>query len=146
MRSLTNPAAIAATLCLLFCSCGKEEGFRKDTMPVTGQVSVDGQPGDSLRVTCHNVKGIDTEHPTTSSAVTDKEGKFEIATYEAADGVPEGDYVLTFMWGQWNMHSMTYGGPDKLNGRYSDPESSEVRFTVEEGKPVDLGKIDLTTK
>jgi 5-hydroxyisourate hydrolase-like protein (transthyretin family) len=133
-----------AALCLVFSSCGEEQ-FRKETFPVTGEVHVDGQPAADLAVRCIDVKGLDKEHPTTSSAFTDQTGKFEISTYETADGVPAGDYVLTFQWGQWNRMTMSYGG-DKLDGRYADAKKSEVRFTVQQGQPTDLGRIDLTTK
>src|SRR3989304_3197914 len=142
----TKRLVFLLTLCLLLCSCGPEEPFRKETFPVTGEVSVDGQPAAILQVTCHDVKGIDTEHPTMSQAMTDPAGKFQIATYEAADGVPEGEYVLTFMWGKLNPLGGTYGGPDKLNDRYTDPKTSEHRFTVTKGKPTDLGRIELSTK
>jgi hypothetical protein len=137
--------AFVAAGCLLLCSCGKDEGFRKETFPATGEVYVDGQPAGQLKVECHNLAGIDKENPTFSQAFTDENGKFEIATYEAADGLPEGEYVLTFMWGELDLISGGYGGPDKLNGRYTDPQTSEHRFKVEAGKPTDLGKIELTT-
>jgi hypothetical protein len=147
MRTLMRRAAIPAALIVLFCSCSKEEGFRKETFPVKGEVYVDGSPAPQLQVTCHDVKGMDKEHPTFSSAFTNEEGKFEISTYESADGVPEGEYVLTFMWGQMNMISMSYGGPDKLNGRYRDPKAADAkRVTVTKGTPADLGRIELTTK
>jgi len=136
----------AASLCLLLCSCAEEGPVRKETYPVTGEVYVDGQPAADVAVTCNDVKGLDTEMPTTSSGVTDQNGRFQISTYESSDGVPPGEYTLTFMWGQRNLMTMSYGGPDKLNGRYSDPKASEVRFTVESGKPADLGQIQLTTK
>ena len=139
-------AALIAAWCLLLSSCNKEEAFRKETFPVTGEVYVDGQPAAQLAVECHDVAGIDKEHPTVSQAYTDESGKFQIATYEAADGVPAGEYVLTFMWGQYNAISASYGGPDKLNDRYTDAETSEERFKVVEGEPTDLGRIELTTK
>ena len=41
--------------------------------------------------------------------------------------------------------SRGYDG-DKLNGRYTDPQKSAIKFTVEPGEPIDLGTIDLTTK
>jgi hypothetical protein len=139
-------SALMAACCLLLCSCGQEEAFRKETFPVTGEVYVDGEPAAQLQVTCHDLAGIDKEHPTFSQAFTNESGRFEIATYEAADGVPEGEYVLTFMWGQLNLISGGYGGPDKLNGRYTDPGASQHRFKVEAGKPTNLGRIELTTK
>ena len=146
MKGSMTRLAVPAVFCILLCSCGKEDQFRKETYPVAGVVYVDGQPAANLAVRCIDVNGIDKENPTTSSALTDKEGKFEIATYESADGVPEGEYVLTFTWGDWNLISGTYGGPDKLNGRYADHKSSQVRYKVEKGNPNDLGRIDLSTK
>lgn len=146
MRIPVKLAIVATIACLLLSACGKEQVARKETFPVKGEVYVDGQPADGLAVTCHNVAGLDKEQPTSSSAFTDSQGKFEISTYESADGVPEGEYVLTFMWGKWNTISMTYGGPDKLNGRYDDPKTSEFKVSVQKGKPTDLGRIELTTK
>jgi hypothetical protein len=50
------------------------------------------------------------------------------------------------MWGELNLFSMQYGGPDKLKGRYNDPKKSQIRCKVEKGKPADLGRIELSTK
>ena len=134
------------SLCLLFSSCAQqEEPFRKETSPATGIVHVDGKPAAVLQIMCHDVKGMDTEHPSVSAGMTDQEGKFTISTYESGDGMPPGDYVLTFLWGEMNRMKGGYGGPDKLNDRYSDPKTSEVKFTVVEGQPTDLGTIELTT-
>ena len=147
MKIFTRCAAVAATVLVLFCSCNEPQENRKETFPVTGEVYVDGSPAAQLQVTCHDVNGLDKEQPTMSSAFTNDEGKFEISTYASADGVPEGEYVLTFVWGKMNMVSMSYGGPDQLDGRYSDPENPDAqRVTVTKGTPTDLGRIELTTK
>lgn len=144
--------AVSRSFCiipLLFFGVGcseKPDPNRLKTFPVTGTVLVDGKPAESLAITCHNVKGLDTKTPTLSQAFTDKDGKFEIGTYNKGDGVPEGEYVLTYLWGDWQPISMAYGGPDKLNDRYNSPEKSPTKFKVEKGKPLDLGKIELTTK
>jgi hypothetical protein len=136
---------VAASAALSGCG-KKDEPHRKPTFPVTGQVVVDGKsPGEAIKIECHPVGGMDQEHPSVSQTMTAPDGKFEIATYETGDGVPQGEYVLTFMWGKMNLISMSYGGPDKLNNRYSDPKQSEFKFKVED-KPVDLGRIELTTK
>ncbi|MFV1966544.1 MAG: hypothetical protein ACC628_14055 [Pirellulaceae bacterium] len=144
MRRFTWMGVLAA-FCLLLCSCGEEGPPRKETYPVTGEVYVDGKPVVQLAVRCINVTGIDKADPTFSSAFTDEEGKFEISTYEQSDGVPEGEYILTFEWGQWGL-SGSYGGPDKLKNRYKDPKKSAFHVTVESGKPADVGRIDLSTK
>lgn len=133
----------------ILAGCGKkEQPFRKDTTGVVGQVIVDGEPVPAtkpLKVDCHNVAGFDQQHPTVSSCLTGEDGKFQISTYETGDGVPEGDYVLTFMWGRMDLIGGSYTGPDQLNGKYTEPEKSEIKFTVTKGKPVDLGRIELST-
>lgn len=128
-------------------SCSEEGPHRKETYPVTGRVTVDGNVPDSpIQVTCHSTMGIDQEHPTFSASMTGTDGSFELSTYETGDGVPPGEYVLTFFWGKMNLVSMNYGGPDKLKDRYKDPEKSPVKFTVEPGKPTELGLIELKTE
>lgn len=128
-------------------SCGKPQQYRKETFPVTGRVVVDGQPPSSpIQIECHNVAGMDQQHPTVSQTMTGEDGKFAISTYESGDGVPAGEYALTFYWGQLNLISANYGGPDKLKKRYRDPKKSEIKFTVEPGQPTDLGTLELTTK
>ena len=135
--------------CVLTGCSKKEEPFRKQTSVVTGQVIVDGTPVPAespMKVECHNVAGMDQEHPTISSALTREDGKFEISTYESGDGLPAGDYVLTFMWGKMNLIAGSYGGPDKLKGKYNNPDKSIFKISVKEGEPVELGKIELKTK
>ncbi|MGE5191197.1 MAG: hypothetical protein ACM3U2_01765, partial [Deltaproteobacteria bacterium] len=128
------------------CSgCGESSSNRTPTYPVVGAVLVDGQPVEMLAVRCVRLSEADKEHPTESQCFTAADGTFEISTYEAGDGVPEGEYVLTFQWGEWNLFSRTYDG-DKLDGRYSDPAKSATKFEVVAGEPTDLGTIELTTK
>ncbi len=125
--------------------CGKSGPERIPTYPVVGQVLVDGEPVEMLAVRCVRLSDVDKEHPTQSQGFTAADGTFEISTYESGDGVPAGEYVLTFQWGEWNKFSHSYGG-DKLDGRYSDPAKSETKFEVIAGEPTDLGTIELTTK
>ena len=129
------------------CACGKKDDGRKPTFPVTGQVYVDGKPPDSpILISCHPVGGIDKANPTVSAARTGDDGKFSISTYKSGDGIPEGEYVLTFYWGKENLFTRSYGGPDRLNGRYKDPKKSPWHITVKAGEPTDMGRIDLTSK
>ncbi len=145
MIVLARRFVVPLALCLLFCSCSGEPE-REPTYPVQGVVSVDGTPAAGLQVTCHAVEGMGTDAGRVCSGMTLEEGEFEINTFTLGDGVPEGDYVATFMWGKTNYATMTYGGPDKLKKRYSDPQESQVKFTVKDGEPTDLGTIELTTK
>ncbi len=145
---------VMAGLLLVPLGCGSEPGpERKPTFKVHGKVTVDGKTPDSpIQVHCHLLSEPDPNQTTVTAAQTDNDGHFELSTYESGDGVPAGEYALTFEWKQLNLVSMSYGGPDKLNKRYNDPEKSEIRFTVkepaegEEAQPIDLGTIELTTK
>jgi 5-hydroxyisourate hydrolase-like protein (transthyretin family) len=138
------PLAVATAA---LAGCGSDDPSRKETVHVAGQVFIDGQPAPApINVMCHDVKGLDKEHPTVSQAMTDNQGRFEISTYESGDGIPPGEYVLTFEWGAISLVSMQYGGPDKLEGRYSDPQKSPFRFQVESGKPLDLGRLELVSR
>ena len=127
--------------------CGVYQGTRtaRQPFPSPARSRSMGQACRELAVTCHDTKGIDKADPTVSAAFTDEEGNFKISTFEAGDGVPVGDYVLTFAWGKMNLLTMQYSG-DKFNGKYADPKTSTHKFTVKEGVPTDLGTIELTTK
>jgi hypothetical protein len=133
-------------LSLLILGCGRKGPPRKQTFPVKGKVLVDGkEPGSSVQIECHSTGPVDTKMHTFSQANTNPDGTFEIATYSSGDGVPVGEYKLVFSWQEFNLMSRSYGGPDKLNKRYNNPEKSEITFKVVD-KPVDLGEIKLTTK
>lgn len=140
-------------LCLLLIvclqiSCSGKRGDRKETFPVTGQITVDGAvPTDPVQITCHNQAEVDKANPTfPPPSVTGPEGKFTIDTYEKGDGLPVGKYALTFYIGKYNVINNNYGGPDALKDRYKDPKKSEVTFDVTGPEPLDLGTINLTTK
>ena len=125
---------------------GSEQAFRKPTSPATGTVTVDGlPPGTAIQIQCHPIGAVDTEHPSVSATETDPAGKFAISTYESGDGLPAGEYTLTFTWQEFNVMSRAYSGEDKLNGRYQDPQTSPIKLTVKEGEATDMGIVALTT-
>lgn len=135
--------AVFTALALVAGSCSSGP-TQKPTFPVTGVVLVDGKPAADLQVTLHNVQGMDSEAPTHTAGRTDQDGKFAVSTYSDGDGAPAGEYTLTFVWNQLNRMSMSYEG-DKLKGKYEDPQGSQFKVTVKPGKPVDMGRIELST-
>ena len=147
-RTVRIMPLFVAVLVVVLSSCSEEESTfeRNETYPITGQILVDGKPEQQIVVRCNPVSQAEGAHPITASAFTDAEGKFSISTYEGGDGAQAGEYKLTFVWGQINLLTGAYGGPDKLKDKYADPESSEFTVTVESGKQNDLGVIELTTK
>jgi hypothetical protein len=145
---------LALSLCgLLICGhlvgCGSPPPPgppQQPTFPVQGIVTVDGTPVEGLEVSCHDAKLIATGNSVVATAYTDAEGKFQLSYYKPGDGLPEGNYSLTFLWGEFNLLSRSYGGPDKLKNRYSSAKDSKVTFTSKRGSSVDLKTIELTTK
>jgi len=125
------------------CSCAPKGPVRQKTYPVTGKVTVDGKPVAHLRVFAKAKEAGDTKYPILPQAATEEDGSFQLYSYEPGDGIPSGDYMLTFTWQE--LQGFVYGGPDKLKGRYADPAKSTFPVKVED-KPVDLGTIKLTTQ
>jgi hypothetical protein len=136
---------LGLAVALSFCSCSQTTDYGEKTFPVTGTVYVDGQPAAQLSITLHEVGGGDADIASVSTAMTNEDGTFAVSTFEAEDGVPEGDYVMTFQWGKFNAIAAQFEG-DKLNGKYADPKASDIKVTVSEGEPTDMGRIDLIKK
>ncbi len=132
-----------ALACLALGACQKSAlDDRLPTYPVKGQVLVDGQPAAQLKVKAYRVGGLDKANPALPQAITDDQGNFTLFTYNVGDGIPTGQYALTFVWGQAN--GSRYSGPDKLAGRYADPQNPLKTVQVAD-KPIDLGQIQLAT-
>ena len=125
------------------CSCGQKGPSRQKTYPVTGKVTVDGKGVANVKVVAKAKEAGDAKLPVLPQAITKDDGSFSLFSYEPGDGVPAGEYVLTFTW--QDLDGLRYSGPDKLKKRYADPAKSTFKATVEKG-PKDLGTYELTTK
>lgn len=108
----------------------------KTTVPLSGDVFVDGEFGWGVRVTLNPVGGIDPANPTMSVGEADNTGHFEIGTYGINDGAPPGEYIVTLQ--QFDRSQIRIGGgkpPDLFKGKYADPRSSEFTVSVPESAP-----------
>lgn len=146
LRPLKNSIAILGLLVTAGCggSTGPQGGPRTETVIVKGLIKVDGAPAASLRVVAVPDGGAGIV-PMESSSLTDTEGVFSLSTYESGDGVPAGQYNLTFVWGQINLMNGQYSG-DKFKGKYSDAGKSDHSLTIKSGDEAhDLGTIELST-
>lgn len=121
---------------------------RVKTIPVTGKVLVDGSTVELPRQVLIRAHVVGGESPTSTepAAYANPDGTFAFSTYEAGDGVPAGEYKLTFQLGHRNLMRARFEGDD-FKGRYSDPDKSEHTLSVgEDAEPIDLGTIELSTK
>src|SRR5262249_31504604 len=66
--------------------------------PVKGKIQVTGQPANECQVYLHRTFDDDHSFRVTPQGLTDKNGEFQITSYHAHDGAPEGEYVVTIEW------------------------------------------------
>jgi hypothetical protein len=109
----------------------KAAGAMKPVGQFAGKVTIDGQPpeeGIALFVVLN-----DFDHPTAGAPKFTRcnpDGSFEFKTYDKADGVPAGTYVVEFVGlhaHKLHPRSMTtpFVGPDALKNLYNDPEKNK---------------------
>jgi hypothetical protein len=117
---------LMALLSLSTMSCGNGKD-RKSVYPVRGQVFFQGKPAAGALVLFHPVNG----DPTTvrPHGRVDQDGIFVLSTYEARDGAPAGEYVVTIDWRQ-TIPGRGGGGPSVLPPLYGTPKQSPLRATV----------------
>ena len=128
------------------CSGKKSGPEQKPVYKVTGSITVDGNiPDPPIQIECHSIDSLEDLNRTFSSAQSKKDGTFALETYKEGDGIPAGDYSLTFSWRKFDLIRRQHSDIDLLKNRYADPLKSETKFTVDE-KPTDLGEIQLKTK
>lgn len=102
------------------------EPIRKPVFPFRGKVLIEGRPISNALVKFHSLDDPSRDLPP-SAARTSKDGSFELSTYAALDGAPEGEYAVTVS---------LVGGEDednKLPGKYARAETSGLRATVNPG-------------
>jgi len=68
---------------------------QKPTFPVSGRVTVGGQPIADATVTLHSYNANTEKYVAIADGRTDETGRFQITTYARFDGAPVGEYVVT---------------------------------------------------
>ncbi len=96
-----------------------------------GTVTIDGKAPGDLGVSRVMVVLWNTKTPpkgTPPFAPCDPDGYFEFHTYDKADGIPVGNYVICFVQLQGGMRiggPSGWRGPDQLKDLYSDPDKNK---------------------
>jgi hypothetical protein len=142
--STPRRAALAAfaTLTLAALGCGGEvEAERVPVYPVEGAITFRGQPMPGAFIVLHP-KTPNEKAPAPRAEVT-KEGALRVSTYNAGDGAPEGEYVLTIQWNKLVKNGAdVVAGPNVVPLKYSRPETSGIVVKVAAG-PNSLQPIKL---
>jgi hypothetical protein len=143
-------------LCGLLTSCSEEipqpaEQKKVPVTPVTGTITVDGAPQAGIEIGCVPVGTFSYGDLSAKMlhGTTNEKGEFALGTYDLSDGVPAGEYSLTFSWPIISLikqEDTKKAKSDRLKGKYSTAKNSPKKIKVEEGKPLQVEALDLKTK
>jgi hypothetical protein len=132
-------------LCLFLIGCDEtsEPNNRLATIPVKGIVRLDGKPLAGARIVLHSLE--EREGIPRPVAKSDANGAFELRTYRAGDGAPQGNYRATiscrgpFAGKEEDREEL---GPELVPSRYVSVHSSDIAVAVF-GTSVELKPWDL---
>ena len=149
-RRLRAIASLACVAALLAGACSNPY-LREQTGPpphrTRGQVLVDGEAAEGVKVTFLPVEGASEENPIATGR-TDEQGRFELSTYNAFDGAPTGEYNVVLSWIRILDTSLREEDQpeeaQQLPWKYQDPKHSGLKVTVEEGTN-DLEAFEVST-
>jgi hypothetical protein len=131
--------AMLALLCGVSLGCGDS---KVKAFPARGEVFVDGQPADGAKIHFHP---LDESRPP-AFATVQPDGSFALTTYEEDDGAATGDYRVTVNWSEERKEDdELITTPDRLGGRYSKPEGSSLKATIDEGEN-EVPRFDLKSQ
>lgn len=124
---------LVASLAAFSTGCSQSDG-RIKVHPVEGQLRWNGQPLPNAFVVLHPKDTADTKL-LSARGQTDAEGKFQVTTYETADGAAPGEYKVTVEYYRpIKTASGLEPGPNVLPKKLARPETSEIIVHVAEGK------------
>ncbi|MFZ9792224.1 MAG: hypothetical protein ACO3GX_10210 [Gemmataceae bacterium] len=118
---------------LLTTGCASERGpIKFPTFNVTGQVNYDGKPAENVQVYLFPLAAPTMpDIPSNPRAISGKDGRFEISTYEEKDGAPAGKYQILMIWPDEKPNEEEK--KDRFMGWYG-PAYSQLEVMVKEGE------------
>jgi hypothetical protein len=130
-------------------SCGGGGPSFPKAYPVSGKILVNGQPALDCQIRLHRTSSAIKDAPlAVPQAITNQDGEFNLTSYNAEDGAPEGEYIVTIEWRERSgVAKQDLDGADRLGGAYSRPEKTKTMqgFVVKvEKQPLELPPFKLT--
>jgi len=123
-------AGVAGLFVLAWCglSFGKRDMDRIEVHPAKGQVKFGEVIPEGALLTFHPLSPALTIRP---KGTVKADGTFQVSTYGAADGAPEGDYRVTIVWHKLvEIDGEPTAGPNLLPAPYAQPGTTELRVSV----------------
>lgn len=130
---LAQVGRVAAVVVLVgIAGCGQSD--RVQVHPVEGQLNWNGQPLAGAFVVLHPVAKSDAR-VLPARAQTDATGKFQVTTYEQADGAAKGEYLMTVEYFRPVKNGSGFEpGPNVMPPKVSRPDLTDIKVRVAEGK------------
>jgi hypothetical protein len=109
--------------------------------PVTGKVTVDGQPAEGVTLLFHGANSV-------SSANSDASGGYSVIT-DSNPGMPTGSFKVTASWPEKVEASVGMGetpdAPDRLKSKYLIRDQSKITVEVTDST-TELPLVELSTQ
>ncbi|HTN75911.1 MAG TPA: hypothetical protein VL096_11720 [Pirellulaceae bacterium] len=130
-------SSLTLSAILLLVGCG---GGVPRCYPVSGSVTVQGRPAVGAIVILHPEGGSEALQKLRPYGTVDEFGKFQLNCNAPGDGAPAGNYKVTIVWEAADADPVAPAStdpeavvmvPDRLGGKYSKPESTSLRATVD---------------
>ena len=144
---------LAATLLVattVLAGCSKSGPPREATNAAKGQVLLDGEPLAGAFVVLHRQGETAAEGSSeapkapAARALTEADGRFTLTTYDAGDGVPAGEYVVTVVQRPAQKNGESFEpGPNVLPPRYASPTTTNLKVRIAAGEN-ELAPLALT--
>jgi len=140
------PLTLIVVITAVFgCGSDAPKGPEKlSTTPVDGVVTLNGKPAAEVSVSLHHSEG-----KVAPRGISDKDGKFSIATYGKDDGAPAGKYKVTAAKNMTKEISPGVLAPPPPGGfksdiptKYESVNTTDISVEIKAGEKNSL-KIDL---
>jgi hypothetical protein len=130
---LRSSAVARASLCVMLIGatvgCTDQTTSRVQTYPVSGSITLKGQPLPGAFVALHP-KAPQPNVPSPRASIG-PDGSLKVSTYDGGDGAPEGEYVVTVEWFKpIKSGGDLVAGPNVVPKKYSSPRTSDITIRV----------------
>ncbi|MBD3675175.1 MAG: hypothetical protein HUJ26_16785 [Planctomycetaceae bacterium] len=142
------PSSLIVVSVIVLAGCGGND-WKADTFPARGTIQINGAAPEGAVITFHPVGEPVDQRGSQPWAIVDTDGSYVLQTYEKGDGAPAGEYQVTIKW-PWDVTDMAQAMTDRLGKAYTNPESSEWKFTITEDDnelpPIEIEGVKLQSK
>ena len=142
MLSVLGRSSVPVFLLLTVAGCGGDGAVDVPVVPVSGQITYEGEAIEDASVVLHPLSPTDPKKPKiVPRAKVDKTGAFQLSTFRANDGAPPGKYIVTVSWlgPLEGVHEDDEDDlPELLPSRYQDPRRSGLQIEIADGENAPL--------